>query len=123
MGSAVNRRSPGEKPQNHLLGDLESIRKLLEDDEDQLLEPRATQEPVADDIEVPVLEDIFDPVPNAHLSGTDIGETTATPGLDETLIRALLSDTWRDSVDTILEQAREEAEARKRTHVRGLEHS
>ncbi|MCZ6711966.1 MAG: hypothetical protein O7B25_16495 [Gammaproteobacteria bacterium] len=103
----MSRHSPDEKPQNALLGDLESIRKLLEDNEDQANEPRATNEPVLDDIEVPVLEDIFDPGHNTDLSGTDINATTATPRLDESLVRVLLGDTWRESADTILKQARE----------------
>jgi hypothetical protein len=105
MGSTVSRHSPDENSQNDLMDDLESIRKLLEDDEDQVQDPPATNEAAANDIEVPVLEDIFDPDPD--LPATEIGATAITPTSNERLMRALLGDTWRDSANKILEQARE----------------
>ena len=103
----MSRHSPDENPQNDLMDDLESIRKLLEDDEDPVQDPPATNEPVVQDVEVPVLEDIFDPDPNPDLPATEIGAAAITSTLDESLMRALLGDTWRDSANNILEQARE----------------
>ncbi|MFP6834669.1 MAG: hypothetical protein VB948_01010 [Pseudomonadales bacterium] len=103
----MSRQRPDVNPQNELMSDLESIRKLLnEDDDNQVPDPPATSDPVVDDVEAPVLEDIFDPEPGADLPETEVGRAAITPALDENLIRSLLSDTWRDSKDKILEQAR-----------------
>lgn len=99
----MSRRKPKENPQNVLLGDLESIRKLLEDEEGEIQQKPAGAEADLDDLEVPVLEDIFDPDPDPDPAGT--GPTT--PALDDDLFRALLSDQWRDSANAVLREARE----------------
>ena len=62
----MNRRKATEDPQSALLGDLESIRTLLEDDDD---DAPTLPEPASDDIEVPVLEDIVDTDINNTVGG------------------------------------------------------
>jgi len=99
----MTRRKPKENPQNVLLGDLESIRKLLEDDEGEIQQKPAGAEADLDDVKVPVLEDIFDPDPDPDPAGT----APTTPALDDDLFRALLSDQWRDSANAVLREARE----------------
>lgn len=93
------KRKPAANPQNALLGDLESIRTLLEDDEDA---PEAAGTDL-DDLEVPVLEDVVESEADADIEPTRAREF----GLDDDLFRALLSDEWRDSASEILKQARE----------------
>jgi hypothetical protein len=122
----MSRRKPKENPQSALLGDLESIRSLLEDDDEDVQEPADAD---LDDIEVPVLEDIVDdddqqpepvpePVPDPEPVGADsiresakqdsrIESAPTEPGLDDGLFRALLSDEWRNSASEILKEARE----------------
>jgi hypothetical protein len=66
----MSKRKAKPASQDTLLGDLESIRTLLneedEEDEEEVSQAPAKepeQEPVGDDLEVPVLEDIVDADP------------------------------------------------------------
>jgi len=90
----------GGKPTRGLLGDLESIRSLL-DDREEISE---------DDAEVPLLEDVVHggvSVNESFLSGEgDFIETAGTSGLDEEIFKALLSDEWREAARGLLDQAR-----------------
>lgn len=113
----MSRRKAKENPQNALLGDLESIRTLLEDDDEALEAP----EPDVDDIDVPVLEDIV--AENADENSDEYKEDVAandavaenddpngepeTSGLNDDLFQALLSDEWRNSAGEVLKQARD----------------
>jgi hypothetical protein len=127
----VARRKPKEDPQNALLGDLESIRTLLDDEDDgDELQPKAGKE--LDNVEVPVLEDVVEDAAQGAKASADLGasaedraeehaedtaegtqpDTGSAPateefGLDDDLFRALLSDEWRDSASEILKEARE----------------
>jgi hypothetical protein len=96
---------PKRPPANRtsaLLGDLESIRTLLE-------QPGAV-EPVGDDDDVPLLEDVVHggvSVNETFLSGeADFEETGPESHLDEDLFKALLSERWRDSARELLDQTR-----------------
>ena len=119
----MNQRKASEDPQNALLGDLESIRSLLDDDDEA---PRAeddalrSKEPEVEDLEVPVLEDVVDDQKTEDVGGDSGAESDSrtesaptgegsgsAPRLDDDLFRALLSDAWRDSAGEILKQARE----------------
>lgn len=82
-------RSPGD-----LLGDLESIRSLLDEEED-----------------VPLLEDVVHggvSVNETFLAGegdfAPTGENDS--GLNDELFKALLSDEWRESARELLDEAR-----------------
>ncbi len=111
-----------------LLGDLESIRTLLEQPGDTEPEPSPGTDRDADDQtaasgpgagqggddEVPLLEDVV------H-GGVSLNETflggqgdfqlgTDDTGLNEDVFKALLSDEWRDSARELLDQAREAIE-------------
>lgn len=96
-----------------LLGDLESIRTLLdEQDADHAEEPEAAgadpAEPPDDD--VPLLEDVVHggvSVNETFFSGEgDFIENDEASGLDDDIFKALLSDEWRDSARDLLDEAR-----------------
>jgi hypothetical protein len=83
-----------------LLGDLESIRSLLE-------EAEAGEQPEISDEEVPLLEDVVEggvSVDEAFLSGEAFpsvatgldAPATESSRFDDTIFKALLSDEWRD---------------------------
>lgn len=95
-------RREGDEHSSGLLGDLESIRNLLDEGE------RAEGEP--DDRDVPLLEDVVHggvSVNETFLAGEgDFAETDGPSGLDEEVFKALLSDDWRDSARELLEEAR-----------------
>jgi K+-sensing histidine kinase KdpD len=77
--------------EDELLGDLESLRSIL-DEEDEL----APQ----DDEAVPLLDDVVADAADAEEpSGAGPG------GMDDDLFQALLSDDWRKSAAAIIEQA------------------
>ncbi len=97
----------GKSGASGLLGDLESIRTLL--DEDRAADADAPAEDRDDD--VPLLEDVVRggvSVNETFLSGEgDFAETAdADPGLNEEIFKALLSDEWRQSAREMLDQAR-----------------
>lgn len=107
-----------------LLGDLESIRSLLEEDEAQRDERAADEEHAApepagteshaEDEDVPLLEDVVHggvSVNETFFSGQgDFQDDSDASGLDEEIFKALLSDEWRDSARTLLDQARQAIE-------------
>lgn len=107
------------KPTRGLLGDLESIRSLLEEEEQKKEaegkrpEGRAhgqeAAEPTGDD-DVPLLEDVVHggvSVNETFLSGQgDFEESEGSSGLNEEIFKALLSDEWRESARELLDEAR-----------------
>jgi hypothetical protein len=101
-----DRRQP-PAPTSALLGDLESIRSLLA--EQQAAEGQRDSMP---DDEVPLLEDVVQggvSVNEAFLSGeSDFGESDSGSGLPDDIFQALLSDEWRESTDQLVEEARAE---------------
>jgi hypothetical protein len=98
-----DRKRPPANRTSALLGDLESIRTLLEQSGDD--------EPVSDD-DVPLLEDVVHggvSVNETFLSGEgDFDETGQESRLDEDVFKTLLSERWRDSASELLDQARAE---------------
>jgi hypothetical protein len=88
---------------NTLLGDLESIRALLE-----MPEPDAT----GDSDDVPMLEDMVDGAFTVNesvltsRSSFDDGAATGKSGLADDTIEALLGDEWRSEARRILADAR-----------------
>ncbi|HEX7036676.1 MAG TPA: hypothetical protein VF210_12930 [Pseudomonadales bacterium] len=89
-------KTKGERTPSDLLGDLESIRSLLDDD--------------ADD-DVPLLEDVVHggvSVNETFLAGEGDFSETGDPssGLNDDLFKALLSDEWRESARELLDEAR-----------------
>ena len=85
-----------KKPQNALLGDLESIRDLFDEDP----EPTATPPPE----EVPTLDDVVD-IPDEPAPAAEQG-----PRMDDDLFQVLLGDEWRTSAALVFSQAREKIE-------------
>lgn len=88
-------KAGSERNPSDLLGDLESIRSLLDEDDD----------------DVPLLEDVVHggvSVNETFLAGE--GDFTegdeASSGLNDELFKALLSDEWRDSARELLDEAR-----------------
>lgn len=116
-------KSPGT---NALLGDLESIRALL----DQNARERTPADghgarqdagsghsgdlPDTDDSEVPLLEDVVSGTAHLHerpgdeseIFGTASATAGAAAGLNDDIFKALLSDEWRDSASELLDEAR-----------------
>ncbi len=111
---------------SRLLGDLESIRSVL-DDEREVAEARSRPgghshkeresargqtESAADDADedVPLLEDVVQGGVSLHetfLSGEgDFEDVEGTSSLDDDMFKALLSDEWRESARDLLDQAR-----------------
>ena len=79
--------------EEELLGDLESLRSIL--DEEDTTRPE-------DDSAVPLLDDVVSDAATAD------APTEAGPGeMDEDLFQALLSDDWRESAAAIIDQAPE----------------
>lgn len=93
-----------------LLGDLESIRSLLEENgptpSDDPVEPAAANR----DRDVPLLEDVVHG--GVSLSETfeagqgDFVDSPDASGLNEEIFKALLSSKWRDSARELLDDAR-----------------
>ncbi len=103
-----------DKRQDALLGDLENIRALL-DEEQQALEHQASTD---NDVEatpetnVPLLEDVIAggiAVEEQFLTGAVTLETESEefPGLDEEMIEALMGDEWRAATRKIFNEARQ----------------
>lgn len=96
--------SQGSDAQNTLLGDLESIRSLLDVPDAQPVEE--------DGFDVPTLEDMVEGalVVNESVltsrSSFDDDEAGGTPGLADDTIKALLGDEWRVAARQILADAR-----------------
>lgn len=77
---------------DELLGDLESLRSILDEDD----------EPAGDDAAVPLLDDVV-----SDAAATDEPSATISHEMDEDLFQALLSDDWRESAAAIMGQAPE----------------
>ncbi len=101
-----------------LLGDLESIRSLLEEADasspaERDDEPDASADAGRDE-DVPLLEDVVHggvSVNETFMAGEgDFRETPDASGLNEELFRALLSDEWRESARALLDEARDAIE-------------
>ena len=116
-----------------LLGDLESIRTLLEqpgdsgqkpapgatsrteqDSGEEAAAPAGPAEGPGNDDEVPLLEDVVHggvSLNETFLGGQgDFQLSTDDSGLNEDVFKALLSDEWRESARELLDQAREAIE-------------
>lgn len=97
-------KPPKEEESKELLGDLESIRTLLDEEEAAAGAPPAP----ADASDVPVLDDVVDTPPEIPTEG---------PGsnLTDDVFASLMSDGWKAQTDTLLSAARssidEQAEA------------
>jgi hypothetical protein len=109
----------GSKRTSGLLGDLESIRSLLEEND----EPR--DEEAGEDEDVPLLEDVVRggvSVNESFLSGEgDFTETGEGSGLNDEIFKALLSDEWREAARDLLDEAR--AAIEKHQHEWTPEHT
>jgi hypothetical protein len=97
-----------DEVQNTLLGDLESIRSLLE-----IPTSPAVSDDSADSADVPMLEDMVDgaftvseSVLSSRTSFDDDGGVAGASGLADETIKALLGDEWRASARRILSDAR-----------------
>ena len=112
----------GKKKPDELLDDLESIRDLLEED-DELTEIEGSSPAPAEDAEpdedtaqnVPMLDDVvqgaleLDEAPMEEAPLTQIGELSEEESehiLDDDTITALMGDSWKESADHILAGAR-----------------
>lgn len=82
--------------EDELLGDLESLRSIL--DEEDELDPQ-------DDATVPLLDDVVADAADPDAPHTDTPSQPGQGGMDEDLFQALLSDDWRESAAAIIEQA------------------
>lgn len=97
-----DRETPTGGNTSGLLGDLESIRSLLEENE------QVRKQAGEDD--VPLLEDVVHggvSIKETFVGGE--GDFTAgedTSGLNEDIFKALLSDEWRESARELLDEAR-----------------
>lgn len=91
------------EPQNALLGDLESIRDLF--DEDQENQPRQ-----ANPTEVPLLDDVVEIPADEAIGEQDVSPAASGPQMNDDLFKALLGDEWRTSAALVFKQARETIE-------------
>ncbi|MEQ8857728.1 MAG: hypothetical protein RIC56_03700 [Pseudomonadales bacterium] len=114
------KRQPGRNASG-LLGDLESIRSLLEEPDGLPPEQREVKDsddapaPAREgDEDVPLLEDVVHggvSVNETFLAGEgDFQEAPGASGLNDEIFKALLSDEWRESARALLDQAREAIE-------------
>lgn len=113
----------GGKPTDALLGDLESIRTLLSEEQQALSEEQqalseerqaltAEEHETAIEINVPLLEDVIEGgvmVDETFLTDTSAfaPESEEFPGLDEKMIKALMGDEWRETTRKIMAEARQ----------------
>jgi len=116
------RKSGGQT--SGLLGDLESIRSLLEaaepadgapaDDESAADLAGKQAAPSGGDEDVPLLEDVVHggvSINETFFSGEgDFQDSAEASGLNEDVFKALLSDEWRESARELLDQARDAIE-------------
>lgn len=101
-GKAPSRASGG-----NLLGDLDSIRTLLDEEEKQTR--TADEQPTPDAEEVPVLQDVVDgalQVDESPLTGRAALSTDGTAALGDDTIKALLGDQWKENAAEIIANAR-----------------
>jgi hypothetical protein len=99
----------GTKSPDLLLGDLESIRELL--DEEQLADAEATA-PLLDDVVdggISLEETSFD----QPMLDMDSGDESDTGNLGDELFEALLGDDWKDAASDLLTTARGAIEAHR----------
>jgi hypothetical protein len=116
-----NHKRPSGGRTSGLLGDLESIRSLLEESEDSSRKdheappesrPAGRSRPESDDSDedVPLLQDVVHggvSVSETFLSGQGpFDDSTGETGLNEEIFKALLSDEWRESARELLDEAR-----------------
>lgn len=94
-------KPPKEEDSKELLGDLESIRTLLDEEE-------AEGQPAADLGDVPMLDDVVDATPELPTEGPGSSMT-------DDVFDSLMSDGWKAQTDSLLSAARssidEQAEA------------
>lgn len=97
-----DQKRPSGGKASGLLGDLESIRSLLE--ESQEAPARAGED------DVPLLEDVVHggvSVNETFVSGEgEFADSDEASGLNEDIFKALLSDEWRESARELLDEAR-----------------
>lgn len=93
------KRAPSGDSKNALLGDLESIRTLL--DEEAQAEQDAADVPLLDDVVEGALRLMEGPVEARMIFDPD-----APGGLDDELFEALLGEDWKQSAEHILDQTR-----------------
>lgn len=110
-----SRKPPSREAQNALLGDLESIRSLLEGDVAR--SSRETAPAPEDDI--PTLDDVVDAAAlhaeqSARVERAPFA-TAPAAGLADDAFDALLGDQWREKADRILEDARARLDERVTT--------
>jgi hypothetical protein len=98
----VSDQGPTAGKTSALLGDLESLRSLLE-------EPEVSERPQAEpDEEVPLLEDVVQggvSINEAFLMGEGVFKDSASSSLDDATFDALLSDQWRETAREVLHEA------------------
>jgi len=104
-------RKPPREAQNALLGDLESIRTLLEPDGSK---PARKAEPAEE--EIPTLDDVVDGEvssgADAPLDRAALVTNRPKAGMPDEAFDALLGDEWRDAAERILEDARSRLDER-----------
>jgi hypothetical protein len=103
----MRRPRNSDTPQNSLLGDLESIRALLESGRDVRPRGNATDAPA----EVPMLDDVVDgalSIDESPLSsrGSFSADAQGPSALADDAIEALMGDEWRASAAGIVAAAR-----------------
>ena len=97
-------------PGSNLVGDLESIRTLLDEKEHTANEPEIDDEPDADD--VPVLQDVVDgafEVDESPLVRRVELNSQGTAILGDETIKALLGEEWKNHAADILAKAQDAA--------------
>ena len=107
----MSRRKAKADPQTALLGDLESIKSLL-DQEHPEAAPPAPKEPPPEE-HVPLLDDVVDgalTVDESPLLEQETIVADAVTGLDDDMFKALLSDEWQITTAKVLEDARAQIE-------------
>lgn len=127
MSNDKGKSGKTERRTSGLLGDLESIRTLLDESEDaasrpggRAVAPRApsrkefgrSRDGGSDDDDVPLLEDVVHggvSINETFLSGEGdfVEEGGEESGLNDELFKALLSDEWRESARELLDEARD----------------
>jgi hypothetical protein len=106
LGNIVSDQ-PSE-PQNALLGDLESIRDLFDEDQEERHEDPSSEDGAVE--QVPLLDDVV-AIPDAELAEPAQDDVpVAGPQMDDDLFQALLGDEWRTSAALVFTQAREKIE-------------
>jgi len=100
-------KPPQGNSKTALLGDLESIRTLLE--EEAAAEAAASEAQAQESQDVPLLDDVVEGalrLDEAMLDRDPAFDQTATGGMDDELFQALLGEGWKKSAGLILERTR-----------------